>query len=157
MGGGNGAKAAMKRARNAKDAAKDPKSQLKTVSTPNPSQNIYICVFHDTACNMMALWPLAIRGPHFQHCLFLAGRSIMLDERAHRLLRVFVPSLDLGHLPTASLSPFILFPCLWPPLSRSIGGWTRTNISMFTERRSTKHQMQDLLPNVPKYHRTLSS
>ncbi|KAK5190773.1 hypothetical protein LTR96_008382 [Exophiala xenobiotica] len=30
MGGGNGAKAASKRARNAKDATKDPKSQLKT-------------------------------------------------------------------------------------------------------------------------------
>ncbi|KAJ9498459.1 hypothetical protein H2202_006146 [Exophiala xenobiotica] len=35
MGGGNGAKAASKRARNAKDATKDPKSQLKTHKVSN--------------------------------------------------------------------------------------------------------------------------
>ena len=32
MGGGNGSKAAMKRERNAKEASKEPKSQLKVVS-----------------------------------------------------------------------------------------------------------------------------
>lgn len=50
MGGGNGAKAAQKRERNAKDAKKEPQSQLKSVSSqflgfqPFPDRQFYLGV-----------------------------------------------------------------------------------------------------------------